>query len=161
MWNANYILVAVRWHTVVTCTRHASSNPALSAGTERKKLWYTHTHTHRCLSHRQKLCSDLTGLLIGWEPWTRLTLQSQPVPLTCAWLVATITHDTVTQIWLWCCSAEKVASVCESMKQKRVTVSHFPCNGRVRFYWKRWSLWNVLILQGIWIESSLLYFIYF
>lgn len=53
MWSANYILVAVRWHTVVTCTRHASSNPALSAGTERKKLWYTHTHTQMPLTQAE------------------------------------------------------------------------------------------------------------
>lgn len=50
----------------------------------------------------------------------------------------------------------------ESMKQKQVTVSHFPCTGPVRFNWKRWSLWNVLILQFLkgyldWILSALLH----
>lgn len=160
MWTPNYVLFAVHWHAVVTCTWHACSNTALSAGTEHKKLWYTHTHTQMPLTQ-----AGAVFWSHGPPDWLRTLDEAHATnPASPAYLRMigryhnTWHSDTDLALVLQC--RKRGICVWLHKKQKQVTVSHFTCNRPGMFYWKIWSVWIVLILQfrkgySGWILSAL------
>lgn len=102
------------WSHVLTLTLgNTCADTTLSAEVaENNKLphvYIHHTFKRFGIFHTDRCCGLTRSILIGWALQLRLGRCYIPFMLTCAVIGYTIMYDTVTQIWVCCCSRDTVS----------------------------------------------------